>query len=377
MESSGKNYENNSLLTSEERIKLSLRSLYKLYGYLPYKMSKFEEYDLYVRNKDFLVSNRFITFNDTDGKLLALKPDITLSIINNGTDEADCKQKVFYDEKVYRISESTGHFKELTQLGLECIGSVDAYDLYEVISLAACSLSMISNSYVLEISHLGILATLLQAACPDAGKQQKALRYIEQKNAHDLEQLCKNQSAAQEDIDALLLLVSSYGKREDVLNVLRKIPNVCNTEAFKELEQLSALLDGCEQSSNILFDFSVVNDMAYYNGLVFRGFIDGAFDSVLAGGQYDNLMQKMNRNSKAIGFAIYVDMLERLSGTAPQYDVDVLLLYGEDESASKIAELVGSYIASGKTVSAQKSIPAKLRYKELVDLTSKGGDAQC
>ena len=117
--------------------------------------------------------------------------------------------------------------------------------------------------------------------------------------------------------------------------------------------------------------------MAYYNGLVFRGFIDGAFDSVLAGGQYDNLMQKMNRNSKAIGFAIYVDMLERLSGVAPQYDVDVLLLYGEDESASKITELVSSYIASGKTVSAQKSIPAKLRYKELVDLTSKGGDAQC
>ena len=62
------------LLKNEEKAIFSLRSLYKKYGYMPFKMSKFEEYDLYVRNKDFLVSDRIITFNDTNGKLLALKP---------------------------------------------------------------------------------------------------------------------------------------------------------------------------------------------------------------------------------------------------------------------------------------------------------------
>ena len=68
------------LLKNEEKAIFSLRSLYKKYGYMPFKMSKFEEYDLYVRNKDFLVSDRIITFNDTNGKLLALKPDVTLSV---------------------------------------------------------------------------------------------------------------------------------------------------------------------------------------------------------------------------------------------------------------------------------------------------------
>ena len=71
------------LLKNEEKAVFSLRSLYKKYGYLPYKMSKFEEYELYMRNKDFLVSDRIITFNDTNGKLMALKPDVTLSIIKN------------------------------------------------------------------------------------------------------------------------------------------------------------------------------------------------------------------------------------------------------------------------------------------------------
>ena len=96
-----------TLLKSEERAAIELRSLYRRYGYLPYKMSKFEEYELYIRNKDFLVSDRIITFNDTSGRLLALKPDVTLSIIKNGEDLPGTKQKVSYNENVYRVSERT------------------------------------------------------------------------------------------------------------------------------------------------------------------------------------------------------------------------------------------------------------------------------
>ena len=82
-----------TVLKKEERVAIALRSLYKKYGYLPYKMSKFEAYDLYAQNKDFLVGEGVITFTDTDGKLLALKPDVTLSIIKNAGDNGE-KQKV-------------------------------------------------------------------------------------------------------------------------------------------------------------------------------------------------------------------------------------------------------------------------------------------
>ena len=102
---------NEKILKNEEKAIFSLRSIYKQYGYLPFKMSKFEEYDLYVRNKDFLIGDNFITFNDTNGKLLALKPDVTLSIIKNTGDEEGCKQKVYYNENVYRVSNGTHQFK--------------------------------------------------------------------------------------------------------------------------------------------------------------------------------------------------------------------------------------------------------------------------
>lgn len=55
------------ILRSEEKAIFKLRSLYESYGYCQFKMSKFEEYDLYTRNKDFLVSDSIITFTDTSG----------------------------------------------------------------------------------------------------------------------------------------------------------------------------------------------------------------------------------------------------------------------------------------------------------------------
>ena len=52
--------------------------------------------------------------------------------------------------------------------------------------------------------------------------------------------------------------------------------------------------------------------MSYYNGIVFRGFSYGIPDRVLSGGQYDRLMEKMGKKSNAVGFAIYLDELERI-----------------------------------------------------------------
>ena len=131
------------VVKNDERAIFELRSLYEGYGYSRYKMSKFEEYDLYVRNKDFLVSDNIITFTDTNGKLMALKPDVTLSIIKNSTDNINSVSKVYYNENVYRVSKGTHSFKEIMQVGLECIGNIDEYCIYEVLMLAAKSLCSI------------------------------------------------------------------------------------------------------------------------------------------------------------------------------------------------------------------------------------------
>ena len=95
--------ENIKTLSAAERMAYSLRGLFERYGYTQYRMSKFEEYDLYVRNKSFLLSNQIITFTDTDGKLMALKPDVTLSIVKNSPEEECGVRKLYYNENVYRV----------------------------------------------------------------------------------------------------------------------------------------------------------------------------------------------------------------------------------------------------------------------------------
>lgn len=298
-----------NLLKNEEKAVFALRSLYRKYGYLPYKMSKFEEYELYIRNKDFLVSDRIITFNDTNGKLLALKPDVTLSIIKSGEDIPGFKQKVYYNENVYRISGFTHQYKEIMQAGLECIGDIDVYDIFEVISLAAQSLALISDNFVLEISHLGLLFTALERACKDAVFVKKALHCIAEKNLHDLKQLCRQHHVENTQVEKLAMFIKVYGERKKVIRALSRI---FKKEDLEELIVLSDLLDSLPYSDKIRFDFSVINDRNYYNGFVFKGFLDGISGGVLAGGQYDNLMHRMERKAGAVGFAVYLDLLEQL-----------------------------------------------------------------
>ncbi len=302
-----------NILKNDEIAVFALRSLYKSYGYLPFKMSKFEEYDLYLRNKDFLVSDRVITFNDTDGRLLALKPDVTLSIIKNTTPEKGRKAKVCYNENVYRVSGATGQFKEIMQTGLECIGDIGISDIFEVVSLAAKSLATVSESFVLDISHMGLLSALLDEVCTDSLFKKEIGALIAEKNSHEARALCQRYGINGENTEKIIALTSMYGAP---YAVLEKLSPLCKSKealsAYDELCRLMALAEELPESDRIRIDFSVVNNMNYYNGIVFRGFLSGISEGVLAGGEYGRLLQNMGKDFGAIGFALYLDKLSEL-----------------------------------------------------------------
>ena len=360
---------NSSILKNEEKAVFALRALYKEYGYLPFKMSKFEEYDLYVRNKDFLVSDSVITFNDTNGALLALKPDVTLSIIKNTTDCAGCKEKVYYNENVYRVSGSTHRFKEIMQTGLECIGDIDTYDIFEVLYLAAKSLDTISSDFALDISHMGVFKAILDETGKDEYFKKEFIRLVSEKNRHEAKALLDTNSIPSELCAKLLSFIDLYGAPD---SVIEKLSDICTTEEAKAsldaLVSLWQLLSKTEYSDKIRVDFSVINDMNYYNGIVFKGFLNGIPEGVLAGGQYDALMERMGRRSGAIGFALYLDLLEDFNREMKGYDVDVLLLYSNKTDIKKVFDRVRALTSASLTVSAQKSVPEKLRYKMIEKL---------
>lgn len=331
-----------------EQLARKLGALYGSYGYMAYSMSKFEEYELYLRNKDFLISDRVLTFTDTDGKLMALKPDVTLSIIKNTRDSADL-QKLYYRENVYRPGNSAQGFREIMQVGLECMGNVDSYQILEVILLAVQSLQAVSHRCVLDISHMGLLSGLLDKCGVAETCKDKVLAAIGSKNAHEVRALCQ---ACGADSAALEQLAKISGKSSAVLPELADI--FADVPEFTSFRQLILALEQTPAAEIINIDFSVVNDMRYYNGIAFRGFVEGIPDGILAGGQYDTLMTKMGRKAKAIGFALYPDDLERMM---PQECVDpgVVLLYTDNDALNDVANAVRSLVEKGLPV---KAIPA-------------------
>ena len=363
---------NTSVLQGDERAALALRALYSRYGYTQYKMNKFEEYDLYVRNKDFLISDNIITFTDTSGKLMALKPDVTLSIVKNSRRDTDV-EKVYYQENVYRISDKTHTFREIMQVGLECIGNVDSYCVFEVLQLAAKSLTAISTDTVLDISHLGIVSAVLDSLSVDGVTRAALLRCIGEKNIHELTAIAANAGADADRVALLSRLISASGKPSRVLPAL--IPALSDVVDAAVLHDFAALTDALEKSvpdCDVHVDFSVVSDMGYYNGIVFKGFVAGLPAGLLSGGEYNGLMKKMGRSDRAIGFAVYLDALERHLESDLSFDVDTVVLYGDTAHAASLAAFVEKTSADGRSVLALRKLPEKLRYRNLLTYNGKG-----
>ncbi len=356
-----------SMLKNDERAAFALRSLYRRYGYTRYKMNKFEEYDLYARNKDFLQSDGMITFTDTNGRLLALKPDVTLSIINNTHLNDGDVLKLYYDENVYRISKSSKTYKEIKQTGLECMGNVGIYEVCEVLMLAQKSLEMISPDYVLELSHVGIAEKMIGRVTDSEELKRKILSCISSKNTGELKKLCKMCEKDDGAFEILRTFTESYGNNEEALAALKKICR--DDEEKKEYEELSELCS-CFDDKKVCVDFSVANDMSYYSGVVFKGYIKGLPNGVLAGGQYDKLMKKMGRSTGAAGFAVYLDALERMGLREKAYDVDTVLLRSDDVKAT--LKTANELSEDGRTVLVCDKLPEKLKYRMAIKMTKDG-----
>ncbi len=305
-------------LKKEDRNLLILRHLYEQCGFVHYKMNKFEEYDLYVSNKDFLSDTNIITFTDTNGRLLALKPDVTLSIVKNYQENAGTVQKVYYNENIYRPSKSTKTYKELMQMGLECMGDLNLCHISEVLILAMKSLEVLGSSYILDLSHLGVLQGFLQELNLPPKPMQTFLDLFREKNVHGIQSLFDSLNIEETLKETALALAAAYGSPDSVLSGLKTIS--LNETMCEAVDELSAVCDilKAEGFENILIDFSIDGDMGYYNGFLFRGYIEGIPSSVLSGGQYDELMEKMGKHSCAVGFAINLSLLEEAPEDCPE-----------------------------------------------------------
>ena len=186
---------------------------------------------------------------------------------------------------------------------------------------------------------------------------------------HSILELC-----AQNGLDASLAaplqsLLELSGTPAVVLPHLRALAEKYSFETeWEELQSTLSIFEGSGLEEKVLIDFSAAGNIHYYNGIIFNGFVEGVPESVLSGGQYDALMRKMKKSGRAIGFAVYLDLLERLADDGGAFDADAMLLYDEGASVGEIAAAVASLQAEGKTVFAAGTCSSKCRAKQIYSL---------
>ena len=355
-------------LKPDEKVCLELRGLYEQFGYKKYKMSKFEEYSLYVENKDFLGTDKVITFTDLDGRLMALKPDVTLSIIKNTNATLQENEKLYYQENVYRENRESHTFTEINQMGLEYLGDIDNYAITEVITLAAESLKTISDNYILELAHMSFVVELLDSLQVSRSTQIDFLKQIRMKSADGIRLVAEKADLSTLQVESLCKLPTLYG---DVMSTIEEAKKICLNGAMEralgEIAEIYQALEALGYADRIQLDLSIVNDIDYYNGIIFKGYVQELGKAILAGGQYDQAMEYLDKKADAIGFAVYLNEINRIMSARKEYDVDAVVIYG-NENVADVAKAVRCLQEQGLTVRAEKQMPESLRYRDLYQL---------
>jgi len=333
----------------EDRITQDLTNLYRSYGYSRYRMEKFEPYELYLENKNYLKES-VIAFPDNSGRLMALKPDVTLSVVRTTLQE-EAEKKVYYSENVYRMERDTREYREIRQIGLEFIGGDGGYPEAETVLLAAHSLRCISENFVLCLSHMDIVNALLAGNDVSNDELRRILQAIRRHRCHTLTEL----SLPEETIKCLRTLISLPGDARMALACLREMNAGATVDAMiEELEAVLSILEDAGFASRVRIDFSILNDTDYYNGISFVGYLDGIPKAVLSGGRYDYLMHRFGKKQGGIGFAIYVGELVRTFAAGTENDADILLIYGS-AAAADVLKKVHELTEQGFTVRASAS----------------------
>ena len=323
-----------------EAVADNLRGLFESRGFRRTTPGKFEEYDLYVENRNFLDCEHLITFMDMEGRLLALKPDVTLSIIKNMPNGVmpTC-EKLYYMDEVYRVSHETRDYKVLSQLGVELIGPDDSLSSIECIDLALEALAQIDPEYVLDLSHLGFVLGLFDSLELSHTLRTAVLSAVHAKSTHTLRDIIAEAALPEKSAAMLLELAELHGPFSKIMPRVRALcQNNAMLEACDELEQISAVVAGIGMSERVFLDFSVISDLDYYNGLLFLGYVKGVPKAILSGGRYDNLMRRMGKKSNAIGFAINLSDLKPYRKSGRTYDFDVLISYAKGCNPVRLLE---------------------------------------
>lgn len=260
------------------------------------------------------VINQLYRFFDRDGKILALRPDMTTPIarlVATRLQDEQLPLRLFYLANVFRYEEpQAGRQREFYQAGVEFIGDNSPYADGEVIALAVkCLKEAGLNNFQLAVGQVQLINGLM-AELNLSGEDKKQIHLLtSKKDLVGLEELVQSLNLSSENQDRIMNLSQFHGQ-EDILQKAGKFNvNSQTDKALNNLFQVFQVIKAYGVEDKVFIDLGVLRGLDYYTGIVFEGYTAGLGFPICGGGRYDNLLGKFGYPQPATGFAVGLERI--------------------------------------------------------------------
>jgi ATP phosphoribosyltransferase regulatory subunit len=276
-------------------------------------------YDLFEQGMGQREAQRGFRFTDNDGRLLALRPDVTSSVARMAAtllSERPRPLRFCYAAPVFRQqAQSPAEWRrENTQLGCELIGAGGKPADLEILRLAAEILSRLNlqTRYCITINNVEIFngVAAQMNLTPEAREQFRSL--IDTRAAAELQQFLQDYDSREGH--AFSQPTQLTGTRMVIQTARHLITNARSVAALDSLDELWTEIESLGLQNSFEIDLGNVSSLDYYTGLSLKVFVHGAGTSVGRGGRYDGLTGSFGRAEPAVGFVLNLDALTEVLG---------------------------------------------------------------
>lgn len=337
-------------MAERRRVEQAMRDVCLRAGFGEVVTPTFEQSELFTLRSGQAVIDEMYVFKDKGDREMALRPEITASVMRFFVNELSTNPKplkLYYVGNCFRYENpQSGRFREFFQLGAELIGSKNAETDAEVIALAVSSIKAAGlKNYKVRVGHIGILKSLVQAEIQDTQVAAETLRMLDKEDFDAMGDMFDARTIPRSLFDRITTIAEMRGS-VDALDSLE----AC--EATRHLREVFRILadygiDDCT------IDLGIVRGLDYYTGMVFE--IDapalGAEKQIMGGGSYTLSELFGGEPVFSTGFAIGIDrVLLALAAEGekrPYQPLDAYVIPAKDDLREEAFKVVASLRAAG------------------------------
>lgn len=287
------------------------QTLFSARGYVPVETPTLELMDVMERGGR-IPDSPFRLF-DSAGSLLAMRPDVTLQVARMCATRLADEPGPFrfrYQQRVFREAQPETSNREMTQVGVECIGDEGTAVDAEVVGLLVHALRTCGlEEFKVSLGTVAVLNDLLDGASDDGSWKREVRRAYHETNFVELNELTEPGHGRPEYLEAIRRLPSLRGGREAIAQVRALTEPLGCADGIDALAQTYEVLAQAGFADCILVDFSVISSFDYYTGIIFEVYSPRLGTPLGGGGRYDDVLSAYGKARPAAGFAFYLDLV--------------------------------------------------------------------